>query len=473
MHAKSNLHIAVINISLRPGAKVRFFPVGLGFVMTAIKKSGYDFDFIDQDLYNLSQDEVIAQLVSGNGYDVVLMGCIVTGFRYVKSLVDKIKEKLPDVIVGVGNSVATSIPIELLTYTKADVAFIGEGDITDVEFLDAIRDRRPLSEVDGLAYKDEKGNIVFSKPRQVIQDISDLYVDYTLFDMDKYIPFMSRGIGRPYPVEPLRAFVINTARGCINRCTFCYQVFRNEKYRRRSMEMIMRDVKHVIDKYDINYIDFADDLTFFNKKVLDEFLDWKEKLNLNFYWEGIIRGNLFTGEEDLPLLQRLKENGCWLLLYSLESSSPEILKAMNKHVNLDQFRKQTAIIKKAGIHVATSLVVGYPQETVETIKDTFDVCISSGINPSTGYLLPQPGTEIYDWAKQQGYIDNVEEYLLALGDRQDLRLNMTSMPDDVLVQTVEDNVRRCNKALGVESITDSLLKTQSYYLTDKPTDPAN
>lgn len=53
------LKVAVINISLRPGANVRYFPVGLGFIMTAIRDAGYDFDYIDQDLYNLSQDEVV------------------------------------------------------------------------------------------------------------------------------------------------------------------------------------------------------------------------------------------------------------------------------------------------------------------------------------------------------------------------------------------------------------------------------
>lgn len=85
-------------------------------------------------------------------------------------------------------------------------------------------------------------------------------------------------------------------------------------------------------------------------------------------------------------------------------------------------------------------------------------------------IITQPGTEIYDWARREGYIENVEEYLLALGDRQDLRLNMTQMPDDILVKTVEENVKRCNQALGVEQVTDNLLKTQSYYLTDKPSE---
>ena len=145
------------------------------------------------------------------------------------------------------------------------MAFIGEGDITDVVFLNAIRDGKPLNEVEGIAFK-ENGKVVFSKPRKVIEDISDLYIDYSLFEIEKYMPYMANGIPRPHPIEPVRPFVINTARGCVNRCTFCYQVFRNERYLRRSMEVIMTDVQCVMEKYDINYINFADDLTFLGKR---------------------------------------------------------------------------------------------------------------------------------------------------------------------------------------------------------------
>lgn len=58
----------------------------------------------------------------------------------------------------------------------------------------------------------------------------------------------------------------------------------------------------------------------------------------------------------------------------------------------------------------------------------------------------------------------MEDFLLAMGDRQDLHLNMTSMKNDELEKITEQNIIRCNKALGVECIGDSLLKTQSYYI---------
>lgn len=465
---KKGISIAFVNISLRPGARVRYFPVGLGYVMTAVRDAGYAFDYIDQDLYNLSEAEVLEKIGSGK-YDIVLMGCIVTGYKFVKSLSTAIKKQSPGTIVAAGNSVATSIPEELLKNTGVDVALIGEGDITDVELLDAIREKRDLRAVKGIAFKDSTGKILYTPAREPIEDISRLYIDYSLFDIEGYIPYMSEAVARPAPVprEGLRAFPINTARGCINRCTFCYHVFRNNRYRRRSVESIFDEIGRVTRRYGINYIFFADDLSFYSKDIIREFLDQKEKSGLDFYWEGTCRGNLFTDEADIDLIVRMRENGCYALGYSLESSNEEILKAMNKHVSLENFKKQTQLLKRGGIRVFTSIVVGYPQETAETIKNTFDVCIDCELSPSVGYLLPQPGSEVYDYAIQNGHIPDVEAFLMEMGDRQDLHLNMTTMTDGELERVTEENIIRCNEALGIECTGDSLLKTTNYYVGGK------
>lgn len=55
------------------------------------------------------------------------------------------------------------------------------------------------------------------------------------------------------------------------------------------MESIFDDIERVITDYGINYIMFSDDLSFYNKKVIEDFLDCKEKRNLDFYWNGTCR----------------------------------------------------------------------------------------------------------------------------------------------------------------------------------------
>ena len=70
--------------------------------------------------------------------------------------------------------------------------------------------------------------------------------------------------------------------------------------------------------------------------------------------------------------------------------------------------------------------------------------------------------QMYDYAVEHEYIQDEEAYLLALGDRQDLRFNMTRLSDEQLVETVERELARCNQELGMELKNGGLLKTGFY-----------
>jgi len=79
------MNILVINVSLRPQSPIKLFPVGLGYIATAMKYAGYDFDVLDIDAHRYSDAEV-ERFIRNKQYDVVCMGCIVTGYKIVKSL---------------------------------------------------------------------------------------------------------------------------------------------------------------------------------------------------------------------------------------------------------------------------------------------------------------------------------------------------------------------------------------------------
>ena len=158
----------------------------------------------------------------------------------------------------------------------------------------------------------------------------------------------------------------------------------------------------------------------------------------------------------------MREAGCLGMQYSLESADKGILSSMKKNVLAADFQKQTRLFHQAGIATWTSLVLGYPQETRETINNTFEACIASNIYPSVGYLLPQPGSPMYDYALENGYIDDEETYLLSMGDRQDLRINMTNIPNDEFKTLVVNHLERCNQKLNVGLKLDELIKTKHF-----------
>lgn len=417
---------------------------------------------MDVHRYN---DEYVINRLKSKQYDAICMGCIVTGYSIVKRLSAMCRKYNPNACIIVGNSVATSIYQTLLEKTEADIAIMGEGDITIVNVLKTVEEHRNFSEVNGICYIKD-GNIIRNKSQAPIEDISTLpHIDFSIFDVEEYINNSKEQVSEcdlDIAREDIRALPVNTARGCIGNCTFCYQNFRGYKYRYRSVESIINEIREMINKYDLNYILFGDELTLFSKKRAEELADAIIESELHFYFCITCRADCFTKDSDVEILKKLRRAGCVQISYSLESSNPDILKAMNKHITLEQFARTTRLCYEAGITPGTSLVIGYPQETVQTIADTFKCCEDNRIYPSSGYLLPQPGSVIYDYACENGYIKDEEEYLLMMGDRQDLRLNMTNMKDEEMEKAVLDGLRKVNRVLDVGLDESSLIKTKYY-----------
>ncbi len=458
------MNILLINVSLRPESKIKLFPIGIGYIATAMKNAGFAFDLLDIDAHRYSDEEVDA-FIQRKPYDVVAMGCIVTGYSKVKDLCARVRKHHKDACIVVGNSVATSIYEILLSKTEADVAVMGEGDITIVKLLEAIAAKKSLSTVLGISYW-ENGEVHRNPPQPGIEDISMLpHLDFSLFDIEVYIRNAKEQLWEsdmPIPREAVRALPINTARGCVGNCTFCYHNFRGYKYRYRSMDSIIEEIRSMIEKYNLNYISMGDELTFFSRKRAEEFADAILNSGLKFYWDINCRADCFTKESDIEILKKVREAGCVSACFSLESSDAEILKMMNKHITVEDFARTARLFLQAGITPTTSLVIGYPIETKETIRNTFQVCEDAKIYPSAGYLLPQPGSVMYQYARENGFISDEEEYLLAMGDRQDLRLNMTKMTDEEMENAVLEGLSKCNLDLAIGLDKEHLIKTQYY-----------
>jgi radical SAM superfamily enzyme YgiQ (UPF0313 family) len=459
------MKVLLINISLRPNSNKVIFPIGLGYIATAIHNAGFDFDILDLDA-NRKTNAEIEKYIKNHEFDVAAMGCIVTGYKHVKKLCEIIK-KYKNAPIIVGNSVATSIPKILMEKTKADIGVIGEGDITIVELLRAIENKTSLENVGGIFFR-KNSEIFYTEEREIIQNLEELpMINYDLFDMDIYLEKCKYNMSEPYPIEfeKIRSFPINTARGCPYNCSFCYHVFKGKRYRTRPLEHLGKEIRILKEKYGINHLQFFDELSLFTKEQTEKLVDFFINNNLNIYWEADCRAGLF-GKDDLELCRKLRKAGCIVLGFSLESADEEILKAMNKHINLEEFKEQVKVLKKAGIVPRTSLVIGYPQETPETIKKTFQICKEAEIYPSSGYLLPQPGTPMYDYALKNNLIKDKEEYLLKMSDRQNFTINFTKMSQEEIESIVKKSLKEISEKLNLGLSGEKLIKT-GHYLAKK------
>jgi len=121
------MKLLIINLCLRPETPKCIFPIGLGYIATAVKSAGFKFDLMDIDAKRHTDGEVEKIIRKGN-YDCVAFGCIVTGYKIVKKLARVIKGINKKITIIAGNSVASSIPETILGKTDVDIAVMGEGD---------------------------------------------------------------------------------------------------------------------------------------------------------------------------------------------------------------------------------------------------------------------------------------------------------------------------------------------------------
>ena len=486
------MKILFVNTSLRPSALHRFIPVGLGYIVTCVREAGFDFDLLDIDIGRYD-DAYIDNYMRAYRYDVVAIGSIVTHYKWVKWFVNLTKSYNPDCKVIVGNSVGSSIPEVVFAHTKADIVIKGEGDVTIVEVLTRLRDGKPLGEmvepptivehhngdlppsykaigVEGIVFRGRNGVPLNTGARKAVKDINTLpFPDWDLFDVEEYIKcghHRARHTTR-FPKEEAVIFPVNTARGCVFKCTFCHYVFWNDPYRHRSAASVIAEIRRNQEKYGANYIDFWDELSFHKIGPTEKFLDEMIKANLGIHFNCAVRSDLL-GRDDIPHEDRIRvaakfrEAGALALGFSLESGDDGILEAMNKRVKSTYFDEQVRVLRQVGLVADTSLVIGYPQETPETIKKTMDMCERNRIYPSVGFLLPLPATGMWNYALENGYISDIEKYLVEMTERQDLVLNMTSMADEEIVGTVKNSLAHLNRVFGNNLSADNLIKTGGY-----------
>ena len=307
-----------------------------------------------------------------------------------------IKAKISNFSI-IGGPHVTAAPADVLK-RGFDVVIIGEGEQTALELVQELQKNKPdLSKINGIAYKDDNGQVIINPPRALL-DIKDLSLPaYDKIYMEKYLRVSDevlRGV-------PVRAAIVMASRGCPYVCTFCAcnRVF-GHRVRYRDLENIRQEVKLLKDQYNAEAIWFADDTMTVSldhvKKVCQ--LMKEEKM----FWGAQSRVDL-TDEATVKLM---KESGCLQLDFGVESGSQRVLdEIINKKIKLDQVEKAFSLCRKYCIRTHASFMLGLPTEQKEEMIQTFE--FAQKIQPNWyafGIFTPLPGTYLYDHYYQPGEI---------------------------------------------------------------------
>ncbi|MCX7957448.1 MAG: B12-binding domain-containing radical SAM protein [Deltaproteobacteria bacterium] len=302
-------------------------------------------------------------------------------------IADRIKEIDCDIKVVAGGSHPSALPEDTLNrYKSIDYVVFGEGEFTLKELIDAIKNKADLNTIDGLAYR-QKDGITVNKPRELVSEIDSFPMpDFDGFPFDKYKPHYFKGIEIP----------VITARGCPNRCVFCYQPM-GHNVRTRSYRLVVEEIERDIKVYGATQIFFADDT-----------LTIEPEYTINLFNEITRRGlnkvryiaSTRIDRVNKDMLKAMKEANVFSIVYGAECGNQRILDGIRKGFTLEQTEQAIRWTKEAGIRVDTNFILGLPYENEETIRQTLDFIMK--LNPdfiNLAILAPFPSTEVYEWAK--------------------------------------------------------------------------
>jgi len=189
-----------------------------------------------------------------------------------------------------------------------------------------------------------------------------------------------------------------------------------------SVDSIINKLKYLIDRYNVGFVDFADENFGSDRRKLDELLERLKPLDILWYTE------MRCKSVDPDLLRRMKDAGCVAAFYGIESGSQRILDIMEKNSDLDLNMEVCRWTHEAGIYTVYQLILGMPGEDQQTVAETgrflnsVTEYLPSPPNErlSINYIQALPGTPVYEYARSTGLIgpslEDEEEYLIRISD---------------------------------------------------------
>lgn len=439
------MKILLINPPIREWAKPNVFPAGLGYIAAVLLEEGHKVDVLDINGYRYSKEEVEKRIKEAD-YDIAGIGGIVTTYKYIKWLIRVLKKYHPIKPLVIGGSVGSSIPKIMLEKNPADIICIGEGEETIRELARALKKKEDLATVKGVWYKDSSGKIHQNEKRSPIRDLDSLPLPaWHLFPMGIYLknpvgaPNRNKWMDGSADASAALSMNLFASRGCPYKCIYCYHDFMGEKYRHRSPENVIKEIRVLYERYKVTYFHFIDDEFVMNKDFVSKFCDlikaFSTEIGQKLTWGCAGRVNLMTEE----LISKMADSGCVLIGYGIESGSQKILDMIKKKVTVEKAKEAVRLTKRYLGWADCSFMIGYPGETKETIEETIGFCKELDLSPEVIFFLtPYPGTELYEIALKKGKIKDEEEYLLGLGEQgEKVRVNFTGFSDRELVEIQE------------------------------------
>jgi len=355
----------------------RFPSLGIAYIASSLRASGHSINLLDGKLAGLTVDDIVAR-VGEDRPDLVGITCMTVEFPRAVEIARRIKRVHAGVPVVVGGAHVNAVGRQALEEGEGfDYACVGEGEYLARELADAL----------------EQGADPATIPGLISRSGDDIVVGAVRPPPDDYdaLPFPAWDLFRPVDTLP-----VITHRGCPFQCVFCSHNS-GFKPRYRTPGNVLDEIEQILERYSPRRIRIEDETFGLHmgrtKTILEGIID------RGFHRRVQFSAQTRVDRVDEEFMRLLKTASFETLELGVETGNPEVLRRIKKGITLEQVEHAVALAKANGLRVWCKFILGHPDETHATIRDTVDFIAK--INPhqlSVSIMTPFPGTPIHEMA---------------------------------------------------------------------------
>ena len=331
-------------------------PLGLAYIAGALEAAGERVAVVDAVasapdnvrryhkgyLIGLSFDEIAARIPSGVEF-IGISVLFTHEWPAAVCLIDTIKRRHPDVPIILGGEHVSSMSEFCLLTSAADVLVLGEGEETVIELIHALRDKEPLDDIEGIAYR-SGDDVVVNPRRQRTTDIDAIaYPAWHLFALDTY--HEHRWMGGLY--SSTKSVPILATRGCPYQCTYCSAPgMWTPRWIPRDPAKVVDEIQYYVEHFGARNFPFQDLTAIIQRQWIVDFCHELLDRDLQITWQ--MPTGTRTEAIDAEVAQLLKRTGLINMAYAPESGSEETRRLIKKKMKTDRLFESMRATRRRG-----------------------------------------------------------------------------------------------------------------------------